>query len=108
MNRLQKSMESGPSFEGQVASFGKLAEDEQIAMLIKLFELPPVVGTSKAIWIIGETRTDYYSLQNIHDAKFDAKFPLPIGGRRSQRSSRRFWTIDLLRWRIQLANSGNR
>ena len=89
-------------------SFSDLPEDEQIAVLIKLFELPPVVNSQKAMWITGDPNTDFDARQNINDPEFDRNYPQPIGGRRSKRASRRYWTIELLQWRVRLAVSGCR
>ena len=89
-------------------TLSELPEDEQISILIKTFNLPPVVPTPTAIWVTGDTRTDFYARQNINDPKFDPTYPQPIGGRRSDRASRRYWTIDLLRWLVRLAVSGSR
>lgn len=91
-----------------VVPFGKLPEDEQIALLIKLFDLNPVLKTAKAIAVTGDTRTDFYARQDPRDVLFDPTYPEPIGGRRSGRASRSYWTVDILRWRIRRANSGSR
>jgi hypothetical protein len=89
-------------------SCGELPEDEQIALLIKLFDLAPVLKTSKAIAVTGDTRTDFYGRQDPKDTLFDPTYPEPIGGRRSVRAPRSYWTVDILRWRIRRANSGSR
>ncbi len=84
------------------------SEDEQIATLVKLHQLPPISDTATGIWITGISRTDWFGLQNPNDQIFDKDFPPPIGGRRSDRAPRKYWTVDLLRWRIRLAASGHR
>lgn len=88
--------------------FGTLPEDEQIAQLIKMFDLPPVMRTPKVIWTNGDTRTGFYERQDPTHPLFDPTFPEPIGGRRSGRASRHYWTIDILRWRIRQATLGNK
>ncbi|WP_449426869.1 hypothetical protein [Rhodanobacter umsongensis] len=88
--------------------FGKQSEEEQIAQLIRLFELDPVLRTVKVISVTGDTRTDFYARQDPTNLIFDPTYPEPIGGRRSGRASRRYWTVEILRWRIRQANSGRR
>ncbi len=88
--------------------FGNMPEEEQVALLIKLFDLGPVMRTPEVIETTGDTHTDFYGRQDPNDDLFDPTYPEPIGGRRSSRASRRYWTIDILRWRIRLAQSGNR
>ena len=88
--------------------FGKQPEEEQIAQLIALFDLGPVLRTSEVIWVTGDTRTDFYARQAPTNRIFDPAYPEPIGGRRSTRASRRYWTVDILRWRIRQANSVRR
>lgn len=87
---------------------GDLPEDEQIALLIKLFDLDPVLKTAKVIAVTGDTRTDFYARQDPKEALFDPTYPEPIGGRRSGRSPRSYWTVDILRWRIRRASTGSR
>lgn len=91
------------SIEGdRLELLGDLTEEEQIAHIIKLHQLPPVADTELGIWITGLTRTDWYEVRNTPG------FPPPIGGRRSNRSPEKRWTVDLVRWRVRLASSGKR
>ncbi|MCX7515208.1 hypothetical protein ACFWZ3_05505 [Frateuria sp. GZRR35] len=83
--------------------FGQQSEEEQISQLIRLFALDPVLRTSEVIAVTGDTRTDFYGRQDPNDKLFDPSYPEPIGGRRSRKASRRYWTIDILRWRIRQA-----
>ncbi len=108
MRPVQNSADVTSAALACAATLSDLPEDEQIAILIKTFNLPPVVNTQTAIWVTGDTRTDFYARQSVTDAKFDKNYPQPIGGRRSERASRRYWTIDLLRWLVRLAVSGSR
>lgn len=85
--------------------FGNQSEEEQIAQLIKWFDLDPVLRTPKVISVTGDTRTDFYARQDPTDTLFDPMYPKPIGGRRSGKATRRYWTVEILRWRIRLANS---
>ena len=84
------------------------SEEEQIAQLVKLFDLDPVLRTAKVISVTGDTRTDFYARQDRTNTLFDPTYPEPIGGRRSRRGTRRYWTVEILRWRIRLANSDRR
>lgn len=88
--------------------FGNLSEEEQIEQLIKLFDLAPILRTPDAIKVSGDTRTDFYGRQDPNNPLFDPSYPEPIGGRRSGRASRSYWTVDILRWRIRLASFGKR
>lgn len=97
-----------PGASSSCVPSGNQSEEEQIAELIKLFDLDPVLRTSKAISVTGDTRTDFYARQDPADTLFDPTYPKPIGGRRSDRATRRYWTIEILRWRIRQANSGKR
>lgn len=92
----------------QFAYLHSLPEDLQIATLIRQHALPLVCGPKLGCSIIGKSRTDWYALQNPKDATFDPTFPPAIGGRRSERASRQYWVVDLLRWRIRLAAAGKR
>ena len=103
-----KNAASGPDAASSFVPFGKLSEEEQIALLIKLFDLDPVLKTPKAIAVTGDTRTDFYARQDPKGPLFDPTYPEPIGGRRSGRASRSYWTVDILRWRIRRATSGSR
>lgn len=107
---MEASKTSAPA-KGAVSSFvpfGNLSEEEQIEQLIKLFGLTPILRAPEAIKVSGDTRTDFYARQDPNSPLFDPSYPEPIGGRRSGRASRSYWTVDILRWRIQLANSGKR
>jgi hypothetical protein len=84
---------------------GNQSEEEQIAQLIKWFDLEPVLRTPKVISVTGDTRTDFYARQCPTNTLFDPMYPKPIGGRRSGKATRRYWTVEILRWRIRLANS---
>jgi hypothetical protein len=90
------------------SGFGKLPEAEQVELLIKLFNLGPILKTPKAIEVTGDTRTDFYARQDPKDALFDPTYPLPIGGRRSDRATRQYWTVEILSWRVRRATSGLR
>jgi hypothetical protein len=89
-------------------SFGTLPEEEQIALLIKLFDLDPILRTPKVIAVTGDTRTDFFARTSPSNKLFDPTYPTQIGGRRPGRASRRYWTVDILRWRIRQANSDSR
>lgn len=97
-----------PGASSSFVSFGKQSEEEQIAQLIKLFDLGPVLRTREVISITGDTHTDFYARQDPSNAIFDPTYPEPIGGRRSSKASRRYWTVAILQWRIREANSGRR
>ncbi|KAA0068500.1 hypothetical protein [Rhodanobacter sp. T12-5] len=88
--------------------FGVLSEEEQIDQLIKLYNLPPVLGKSKVLWVTGDTKHDFYAWQDESNADFDPAYPKEIGGRRSQRAPRRYWTVDVLRWMVRRASRANR
>lgn len=88
--------------------FGNQSEEEQIAQLIKLFDLDPVLRTPEVISVTGDTRTDFFARTSPTNKLFDPTYPEEIGGRRSGKASRRYWTIDILRWRIRQANSDRR
>ena len=103
-----KKTAPGSGAPSSFVPFGKQSEDEQIAQLIKLFDLDPVLRTTEVIAVTGDTRTDFYARQDPTNALFDPAYPEPIGGRRSGRASRRYWTVDILRWRIHQATSGSR
>lgn len=92
----------------QFAYLRSLPEDEQIEILIRQHKLPVICGPRVGCLIIGKSRTTWYALQNPNDPSFDPTFPSPIGGRRSERASRQYWVVDLLRWRIRLAAAGKR
>ena len=103
-----KKAAPGPGAASAFVPFEQLQEEEQIAKLIKLFELEPVMKTAKVIAVTGDTRSDFYSRQDPKDALFDPTYPEPIGGRRSGRASRRYWTVDVVQWRLRLATTGRR
>ncbi|WP_162405407.1 hypothetical protein [Pseudoxanthomonas jiangsuensis] len=98
----------GPGTALSFVSFRSQPEEEQIKQTIKLFDLPPVLKTAKVIEVTGDTRTNFYARQDPKDALFDPTYPEPIGGRRSGRTPRSYWTVDILRWRIRQASLGNR
>ncbi len=85
-----------------------MPEDEQVALLIKMFNLAPVLRSAQAIDVTGDTHTDFYNRQSPKHELYDETYPEPIGGRRSGRSPRRYWTIEILRWRIRQATSASR
>lgn len=103
-----KKIAPDPGASSPFVPFGKQSEEEQIAQLIKLFDLDPVSNSRKVISVTGDTHTDFYARQDPRDAMFDPMYPKPIGGRRSTRASRRYWTVDILRWRIRQAYLGTR
>lgn len=80
-----------------------MSEDDQIAMQIRMFNLDPVLRSPKVISVTGDTHTDFYYRQDPTHELFDHTYPEPIGGRRSGKASRRYWTIEILRWRIREA-----
>lgn len=84
-----------------VLPFGDLPEEEHIAQLIKFFDLDPVSTTPEVLRITGDTRTDFFARTSPINELFDPTYPKPIGGRRAGRATRRYWTIDILRWRIR-------
>ena len=90
------------------SEFGKLPEAEQVELLIKLFNLGPILKTAKAIDVTGDTHTDFYARQDPKHPLFDPTYPEPIGGRRSGRASRQYWTVEILSWRVRRAASGLR
>jgi len=90
------------------SEFGKLPEAEQVELLIKLFNLGPILKTPKAIEVTGDTRTDFYARQDPTDQLYDPTYPEPIGGRRSNRATRRYWTVEILSWCVRRATSGLR
>lgn len=105
------ALEKNASCAGASSSFvpfGVLSEEEQIAQLIKLFNLPPVLNKAKVLWVTGETKHDFYAKQDESSGDFDPSYPQEIGGRRSQRSPRRYWTLDVLHWLIRRANQANK
>ena len=102
MDTLKKHA-SWPDASPQCVSFRRKSEDEQLAQLIKLFDLAPVLLTPKVISVTGDTKTDFYERQDPTSALFDPTYPKPIGGRRSARATRRYWTEEILRWRIRQA-----
>jgi hypothetical protein len=85
-------------------SFGDQPEEEQIAQIIKLFSLPPVLSKSKAIWATGDNPTAFYGKQDPKSPDFDPLYPAPIGGRRSGKAPRNYWTVDILRWKVRNAS----
>jgi len=89
-------------------SFGDQSEEEQIAQLIKFFNLAPVLDKSETLWVTGDTKHDFYAQQNESNVDFDPSYPREIGGRRSQRASRRYWTLDILRWMVRRASRANK
>lgn len=97
-----------PGAQSSFVPFGKQSEEEQIVQLIRLFDLEPVSRTPKAISITGDTRTSFYDRQNPTHPLFDPTYPSPIGGRRSERAPRRYWTVEILQWCIRSANSDRR
>lgn len=97
-----------PGASSPFVPFGDQPEEEQIAQLIRLFDLDPVLRTPQVIAVTGDTRTDFFARTSPTNKLFDPTYPTPIGGRRSGRASRRYWTVDILRWRIRQANSGSR
>lgn len=88
--------------------FGDQSEDDQIAQLIKLFDLDPVLRTPQVIAVTGDTRTDYFARTSPTNKLFDPTYPSEINRRRSCRASRRYWTVDILRWRIRQAQADSR
>lgn len=90
------------------ALFGDQSEELQIEQLIRFFNLEPVLKTPKVISVTGDTRSDYYARTSPNSALFDPTYPPPIGGRRSSRASRLYWTVDILRWRIRQAKLESR
>ncbi|WP_458068248.1 hypothetical protein [Rhodanobacter sp. BL-MT-08] len=88
--------------------FGMLSEEEQIAQLIKLFNLPPVLDKSEVLWVTRDTKHDFYAWQDESNAAFDPSYPKEIGGRRSQRAPRRYWTVEILRWMVRRASRANK
>ena len=94
----------GPGASSFFIPFGKQSEEEQVAQLIKLFNLSPVLRTPEVISVTGDTRTDFYGRQDPTNTIFDPTYPQPMGGRRSGRASRRYWTVEILCWRIRQAN----
>lgn len=86
------------------AYFGKQSEEEQIAQIIKLYNLPPVLCKSKVLWVTGDTKHDFYALQDENSGDFDPSYPEQIGGRRSSRAPRRYWTVDIVRWMVRRAS----
>lgn len=89
-------------------SFGDQSEEEQIAQLIKLFSLPPVLSKSKAIWATGDNPTAFYARQDPKSPDFDPSYPEQIGGRRSGKAPRNYWTVDILRWKVRNASRTSR
>jgi len=107
------ALEKNPPCAGAGASssfvpFGEQSEEDQIAQLIKFFNLPPVLDKSKILWVTGDTKHDFYAQQDESNGDFDPFYPKEIGGRRSQRAPRRYWTVDILRWLVRRASRGNK
>ena len=89
-------------------TYRDLPEEEHIAKLIKLFGLEPVSRKPKVISISADTETGFYDRQDPNHSEFDPSYPEPIGGRRSKKSSRCYWTVEILSWRIRQAKTGIR
>lgn len=90
------------------AAFGIQSEDEQIAQIIKLFDLDPVSKTADVLRITGDSRTRYFDRTSPNSEGFDPTYPNPIEPRSLSRAARRYWTIDILRWRIRQTTLASR
>lgn len=99
--RNQSSAESIAAKSAWAQDLDSISEEELIALRIKLFDLPPRLDKHQISRVAGITITDYYNLQDPKSAVFDASFPPPLGGRRSERAPRHHCTIAILLWDIR-------
>ena len=82
-------------------------ENAEIAEIIALHGYPAISKTPAAIGMMSDSHTGFYDRQNPLHVDFDPSFPLPLD-KKSARSSREYWTKEIIRWRIRKAAKSGR
>jgi hypothetical protein len=77
-------------------------ENAEIAEIIALHGYPAISKTLAVIEMMSDSHTAFYDRQNPQHVNFDDSYPPPLD-KKSARSSREYWTKEVIRWRIRKA-----